>query len=106
MCGVSQPEHVRCNSRAEWEVGRTIVSRGSEAKTHLFARPVLIEAPTDGADPWRLRQGMRFGHGLDLTPPRLDLHLARIVALRHPRNQADGGHAWLRDGLYQPAADT
>jgi hypothetical protein len=49
---------------------------------------------------------MRFADKLDLTPPRFDLLLARIVALWHPRNQADAGHAWLRDRLYRLAAAT
>lgn len=49
---------------------------------------------------------MRFAHELDLTPPPLDLPPARIVALWQPRTQEDGGHAWLRDRLYQAADAT
>jgi hypothetical protein len=49
---------------------------------------------------------MHFAHKFDLTPARLDLQLARVVAPWHPRNQADAGHAWLRGHLYPPAAVT
>jgi DNA-binding transcriptional LysR family regulator len=52
--------------------------------------------------PWRFLT--RFTRELDLTPPPLDLPPARIVALSHPRNQEDGGHAWLRECLYQAVA--
>jgi DNA-binding transcriptional LysR family regulator len=73
-------------------------------QTYALA-PVLL-AHSDCVCTLPRRFLMRFAHELDLTPPPLELPPARIVALWHPRNQEDGGHAWLRDLLYNAAAAT
>ncbi|WP_246563368.1 LysR family transcriptional regulator [Bradyrhizobium liaoningense] len=79
-------------------------SRRVAVSIQTYALAPVILAHSDCICTLPRRFLMRFAHELDLTPPPLDLPLARIVALWHPRNQEDGAHAWLRDCLYQAAA--
>jgi DNA-binding transcriptional LysR family regulator len=81
-------------------------SRRVAVSIQTYALAPVILAHSDCICTLPRRFLMRFAHELDLTPPPLDLQPARIVALWHPRNQEDGGHAWLRDRLYQAAAAT
>jgi hypothetical protein len=69
---------------------------------HTCALAPMILASSDCI--WPRRFLMRFSHDLDLARPLLDLAPARLVALWHPRNQGDSGHARLRECLYQAAA--
>jgi len=84
-------------------LGRT---RRVAVSIQTYALAPVILAHSDCICTLPRRFLMRFAHELDLTPPPLALPPARIVALWHPRNQEDAGHAWLRDRLYQAAAAT
>ncbi|HEV2565642.1 MAG TPA: LysR family transcriptional regulator [Microvirga sp.] len=79
-------------------------SRRVAVSIQTYALAPVILAHSDCICTLPRRFLMRFAHELDLTPPPLDLPPARLVALWHPRNQEDGGHAWLRDCLYRAAA--
>ncbi|WP_409192652.1 LysR substrate-binding domain-containing protein [Bradyrhizobium sp. RDM4] len=79
-------------------------SRRVAVSIQTYALAPVILAHSDCICTLPRRFLMRFSHELDLTPPPLDLPPARIVALWHPRNQEDGGHAWLRECLYHAAA--
>jgi DNA-binding transcriptional LysR family regulator len=81
-------------------------SRRVAVSIQTYALAPVILAHSDCICTLPKRFLTRFAHELDLTPPPLDLPPARIVALWHPRNQDDGGHAWLRECLYQAAATT
>jgi DNA-binding transcriptional LysR family regulator len=48
---------------------------------------------------------MQFSHTLDFQKPPLKLPRAQLSALWHRRNQEDAGHVWLRDSLYEAAAE-
>jgi DNA-binding transcriptional LysR family regulator len=79
-------------------------SRRVAVSIQTYALAPIILAHSDCICTLPRRFLMRFAHELDLRPPPLDLPPARIVALWHPRNQDDKGHAWLRECLYQAAA--
>ncbi len=81
-------------------------SRRVAVSIQTYALAPVILAHSDCICTLPRRFLMRFANELDLLPPPLDLPPASIVALWHPRNQEDGGHAWLRDRLYQAAAAT
>ncbi|MBJ7402015.1 MAG: LysR family transcriptional regulator, partial [Bradyrhizobium sp.] len=78
-------------------------SRRVAVSIQTYALAPVILAHSDCICTLPRRFLIRFANELDLTPPPLDLPPARIVALWHPRNQEDKGHAWLRDCLYQAA---
>lgn len=78
-------------------------SRRVAVSIQTYALAPVILAHSDCICTLPRRFLFRFANELDLTPPPLDLPPARIVALWHPRNQEDKGHAWLRDCLYKAA---
>jgi len=80
-------------------------SRRVAVSIQTYALAPVILAHSDCICTLPRRFLMRFADELDLTPPPLDLPPATIVALWHRRNHEDGGHAWLRDRLYQAAVE-
>ena len=68
-----------------------------------YALAPLVLAESDCVCTLPRRFLAKFPGGLDLFKPPIELAPMRLLALWHPRSQADQGHAWLRETLYATA---
>jgi DNA-binding transcriptional LysR family regulator len=86
--------------RALAEIGR---SRRVALSVQSYGLAPLIVAGSDCICTLPGRLLRRFSDGLDLFETPIPVPRSKLVALWHPRNQAEPGHVWLRERLYQVA---
>lgn len=73
---------------------------------HSYALAPLILANSNCLCTLPSRFLKRFARQLDFVPPPLELAPFPLMALWHPRHQAESAHAWLREQLFEAACRT
>ena len=86
--------------RALAEKGRV---RRVKVSIQSYALAPLILSSSDCVCTMPSRFFRRFAEQFDLFAPPIELPSTQLLALWHPRSQADEGHAWLRGVLYAAA---